>query len=625
MRFERARCPECVRVMALFGLLDGAAAEHGLEEVMKKSLLLLITLCSVCLLDACGGGGSSSGGGGNLAATHFSLTAPAAVSAGSTFSVTVTALDAANNVATGYSGIVNFTSSDGPLGFGDLMLTGATGTFPLSLRTAGTQTITATDVAKPTITGTSSSITVTIEVARLQVSVPTGRGPAAFYNFTFTAGAPLNFTVTALDGLGQVFPGYTGTVSFSSTDGQAVLPTSSNLTNGTGSFSAAFKTTGNQTITATDTATNSIDGTSISIHVVAPPSGFTPTGGMRIPREYHTMTVLNDGKVLVVGGMVWFVPMIPGGCDNNICFALTALASGEIFDPAAGTFTSTGQMSVNRVFHTATLLGDGRVLVTGGDDRYTNTYDTAEIFDPSAGVFTPTGNMLYARSGHTATLLADGKVLLAGGYGGNGTYPLAAELFDPGTGLFTATGPMTITRVGRPTATLLSDGRVLIAGGGTTAGAVALTAELFDPVAGTFTPTGSMSAAHGIATLLKTGQVLMTGGGTATAELFDPKTGTFAPAGSMGTMLGGATATLLPNGKVLVTGGLDASNLEVATAEVFDPASATFSAAGNMEVERTGHAAVLLTNGKVLITGGVNSDNAGQKRINTLASAELFP
>lgn len=204
---------------------------------MKKSPLFLISLCSLCLLNACGGGGSSSGGGGgNTAATHFSLTAPAAVSAGATFSVTVTALDSANNVATGYSGIVNFTSTDGQFGLsGGQALIGATGTFPLTLRSAGSQTITATDVAKPTITGTTSSIAVTIEVARLTVAVPTGRGAAA-YNYTFTAGAPLNFTVTALDGLGNVFPGYTGKVSFASTDGQAVLPTSSNLTNGTGPF-----------------------------------------------------------------------------------------------------------------------------------------------------------------------------------------------------------------------------------------------------------------------------------------------------------------------------------------------------------------------------------------------------
>jgi Galactose oxidase, central domain len=592
---------------------------------VKPSVLLLTLISSVYLLNACGGGGSSSGGGGDLAATHFSVTAPATVSAGSDFSLTVTALDAANNVATDYSGKVTFTSSDGHAALPSSLptLVGGTGTFTVALSSVGKQTITATDLANSTITGVTGSITVAIVATRFNVYVPVARNPAAIYNFTFTAGAPLNFTVTAFDGLGNIFPGYTGKVNFTSTDGQAVLPTSSNLTNGTGSFSAALKTTGNQTITATDTATASITGTSISIHVVAPPSGFTPAGRMQNSRQYHTMTLLKDGKVLVVGGMDWFAPVNQGGCPVRICFILTALASAEIFDPAAGTFTSTGGMSANRVFHTATLLDDGGVLVTGGDDRYTNTYDTAEIFDPSTGVFTLTGTMLYARSGHTATLLANGKVLLAGGAGAQGIAPLSAELFDPATGLFTATGAMITTRIGH-SATLLSDGKVLLAGGAS-AGESSLTAELFDPATGTFAPTGTMSAYHSNATLLKTGLVLMTGGGTATAELFDPKTGTFAPAGSLGTMLGGATATLLPNGKVLVTGGLDANDFEIAAAEMFDPASATFTPAGNMEVERTAQAAVLLTNGDVLITGGANSDNVDQKRLNTLASAELFP
>jgi hypothetical protein len=593
--------------------------------IVKPSFVVLTLISSVCLLHACGGStASTAGGGGNLVATHFSLTAPTTVSAGTNFSLTVTALDAANNVVTGYSGMVNFTSTDSqfpsPGGQG---LVGGTGTFTLSLRSAGSQTITATDISKPTITGVTGSITVEIEVAHLRVSVPTGRSPAAVYNFTFTAGAPLNFTVTVFDGLGNVFPGYTGKVSFTSTDGQALLPSSSNLTNGTGSFSAVFKTTGNQTITATDTATSSLVATSISIHVVAPASGFTPAGRMQNPREDHTMTVLNDGKVLVAGGMVWFAPQNQDGCLLSVCFVLSALASAEIFDPAAGTFTSTAAMTANRVFHTATLLGDGRVLVAGGDDRHTNTYDTAEIFDPSTGVFTLTGNMVYARSGHTATLLASGKVLLAGGAGAQAVAPLSEELFDPATGQFAATGSMITTRV-RHTATLLSDGRVLIAGG-TDAGSSVLTAELFDPNTGTFTTTGTMSSYHSVATLLTTGLVLMTGGATAAAELYDPKAGTFSLTGSMGTMLGGATATLLANGKVLVTGGLDANNLEVATAELFDPTNGTFSPAGNMEIERVEHAAILLTNGSVLITGGVNSDNADHKRLNTLPLAELFP
>jgi hypothetical protein len=595
---------------------------------MKKSLLLLILMCSLCFLNGCGGGSSTPLPPPPSVATHFSVTAPATADTGIVFNFTVTALDAANNVATSYSGMVHFTSTDSQAILpSNPTLAGGTGTFTAKLETDGSQTITATDMGKTTITGVTNSISVATVASRFLVTVPLARTAWSYYNFTVTAGTVLNFKVTALDGSGEPFLGYTGTVSFTSTDGQAELPASSTLTNGTGTFSGAFKTTGNQTITATDTATSSIVGTSISIHVLAPASGFTPTDRMLNARQFHTATLLNDGRVLVAGGMNW-TPVqtrqpVPGCPSPNFCFVLIPLASAEIFDPAKGAFTLTGEMSATRVFHTATLLGDGRVLITGGDDRYTNTYDSAEIFDPSTGIFTPTGNMVYARSAHTATLLTNGKVLLAGGAGAHAIAPLSAELFDPATGQFTATGSMITTRFDH-TATLLSDGTVLLAGG-ITAGGPAATAELFDPATGTFTTTGSMSVYHSNATLLKSGLVLMTGGGSATAELFDPKAGTFGPTGRMGTMLGGGTATLLASGKVLVTGGIDADNNEVATAEMFDPANGTFSAAGNMEIERLEHAAILLTNGKVLITGGVNSDNADHKRLNSLVSAELFP
>jgi hypothetical protein len=591
---------------------------------VRPSTLFLTLICSLCLLNACGG----SSGGGNLlppvVATHFTIIAPAAVTSGSTFGFTVVALDAVNTQASSYSGTVHFTSTDGQsLLPANSTLTGGSGQFSATLETNGSQTITATDMGQTMIAGVTNPIRVSAAAAtRFIFSAP----------FSVTAGTAFHFTVTALDGSGGTFAGYTGTVSFTSSDGQAELPANSTLTNGTGTFLGTLKTPGNQTITATDTATASITGTLTSIHVLAPASGFTPTGSMQNARESHTATLLNDGKVLVAGGMHW-ASVPPQLCfPGSRCFRLSALASVEIFDPATGAFTSTGQMSATRVFHTATLLGDGRVLVTGGDDRYGTTFGTAEIFDTSTGLFTPTGNMVIARSGHTATLLANGKVLLAGGDGANGNVPLTAELFDPATGQFTLTGNMNTARFFH-TATLLNDGKVLLAGGDTGTAGSTPTAELFDPVTGTFTPTGSMSVAHSRATLLKSGAVLMTGGGgsdgiTATAELFDPTKGTFAPTGSMSTVRAGHTATLLLNGKVLVTGGIDKNgtiaNIHyLSTAEIFDPASGTFTVAGNMETERSDHAAILLLNGMVLITGGINADNA--EYLNSLGSTELFP
>ena len=595
---------------------------------MRRSLSLVGLICTVYLLNSCGGmngiGGNSTNSGGGVnppppgPATHFSVSTPTSVTSGSSFNLSVTALDASNNVATSYSGVVHFTSSDGQAVLPpDSTLASGTGMLPATLQTVGSQTITATDMGQKTITGVTSPIIVLpAAAASFTVSTP----------FSATAGTAFTFNVIALDSLGAAFPGYTGTVSFTSSDGQAVLPANSTLTNGKGTFSGTLKTVGNQTITATDTASASVTGTSSPIHVLAAASGFTPTGSMLHTRESHTATILNDGTVLVAGGMHWALAV--GGCPifGRNCLTLTALDSAEIYDPAAGTFQATGGMSARRVFHTATALADGRVLITGGDDRYGTTYSTAEIFDPATDTFTPTGNMVMPRSAHTATLLNNGKVLLAGGDGANGTVPSTAELFDPATGEFSPTGNMTVARFFQ-TATLLSDGRVLLAGGDTS-GATA-TAELYDPLTGKFTATGSMAVTRTghRATLLNNGKVLMTGGtspgGTVTAELFDSATGTFMSTGSMVTERELHTATLLSNGKVLLTGGIDPNGINLATAELYDPANGTFSAAGNMETERTEHAATLLLTGEVLITGGINTDSIQQ--LNSLGSAELYP
>jgi len=588
---------------------------------VKTSLWVLTLVCCGYFLNACGGGSTTPPP--PPPATHFSIFNPVSVATGENFTITVTAVDAANKQVPSYSGTVHFTSTDAQAVLpADSTLTGGTGTFSATLKTAGNQTITATDMAHTTIAGNTGPINVSAIPTSFMVDAP----------MLVTGGTLFNFTVTALANSQTTVIGYSGTVSFTSSDAQAVLPPNSTLTNGTGTFSATLRTPGDQTITATDTAI-SIFGRA-STHVRARASGFTPTGNMKSAREEHTATLLNDGKVLVVGGTQWTEILNNGGsCPQmaRICPVLDVLPTAELYDPAAGVFTLTGSMSVKRVAHTATLLPDGTVLIAGGTDRNGTTYDTAEIFNPSTGTFTGTnGNMVYARSGHTATLLATGKVLLAGGT--TGDLP-TAELYDPATGKFTSTNRNMIAARSFHTATLLSDGRVLLAGGETdTPGGLTpvATAELYDPGSDTFTATANMAFARTghRATLLPSGMVLISGGAFSgnsppSAELFNPANGTFAPTGSMVTERAGHTATLLTSGKVLVTGGVSSGNNPLATAELFDPASATFEPAGNMETEREGHAATLLTNGTVLITGGINADNAF--KLNSLATAELFP
>jgi hypothetical protein len=182
-------------------------------------------------------------------------------------------------------------------------------------------------------------------------------------------------------------------------------------------------------------------------------------------------------------------------------------------------------------------------------------------------------------------------------------------------GIFAPNGNMTTVRH-EHTATLLPSGKVLIAGGETSRpvgemGIVDVTAstELYDPATGTFTATDDMTTARyqHTATLLPGGKVLITGGlgnsppvETTSAELYDPAAGTFSATGSMTVARQSYTATLLGNGKVLIAGGVNVG----ASAELYDPATGTFAATGNMTNGMADHTATLLPSGKVLLAGG---------------------
>ena len=364
-----------------------------------------------------------------------------------------------------------------------------------------------------------------------------------------------------------------------------------------------------------------IESSSASSTPDASPAGtWTATGSMiEVRANLTAATLLPDGTVLVAGG------------DGST----GPLASAEVYDPSTGSWTATGSMTEARSQYTATLLPGGKVLVAGGNGS-SGLLASAELYDPGSGSWTATGSMIEARYAHTATLLSDGTVLVAGGAAiftdgdVSGPAPLAsAELYDPSTGSWTVTASMNEARF-LHTATLLRDGKVLVVGGDSSLG---LLAELYDPRNGSWTVTGSMHAgrADHAATLLPDGTVLVAGGSgilpsgapgvVASAELFDPGSGTWTATASMITARSEYTATLLPDGTVLVAGGNSGSSVIglLASAELYDPGSGTWTAAGSMIEARYGHMATLLRDGTVLVAGGFSPP------INEpLASAELY-
>jgi hypothetical protein len=234
-----------------------------------------------------------------------------------------------------------------------------------------------------------------------------------------------------------------------------------------------------------------------------------------------------------------------------------------------------------------------------------------------AGAWFTKPPLITERELHTATLLANGKVLVAGG-----TDSLNAELYDPATGVTVATSPMNVPRYGH-TATLLRDGRVLVAGGynheGLPDSSCLGSAELYDPATGLWTPTAPLKfprACHTM-TLLPNGKVLVAGGvrfvggSIDSVELFDPAEGTWTVTASLAAHRYNHTATLLPNGKVLVAGGsvgsLPPPGPDLAGAELYDPLFETWTPTGPLNCPRQDHTATLLPDGTVLVAGGARN------------------
>jgi hypothetical protein len=340
--------------------------------------------------------------------------------------------------------------------------------------------------------------------------------------------------------------------------------------------------------------------------------------------------------------------LLIGGSQLSNGAGTTPLNTAVLYGADSNQFVGVSQMMQPRAYHTSTALQDGTILVAGGISGADNStaLATAELYDPAVASFSSisggancpgaAGCMITAGSARVATRLADGKVLITGGVSADQACLASAEVYDPATRTFSAAGSMTSGRCYH-TATLLPTGDVLVTGGTSdlAIAAIVTTAELYSPTANTFTLTGNPATPTYAGTATFTGdEVLLNGGNdangaSASAQLYSPASGTFSSIGNMNSPRSRHTSTLLQDGRVLVAGGIDAQVQNLATAEIYDPATRTFTllsggatcpgASGCLLTARVDHTDTLLIDGRVFLSGGVDSSQT-----NALRTTEIF-
>jgi len=317
-----------------------------------------------------------------------------------------------------------------------------------------------------------------------------------------------------------------------------------------------------------------------------PCAGWTQAASLPEARTLHTAALLTDGKVLVTGGA--------DETDNT-------LATTRIFDPATNTWaTNLGMMLMPHESFTATVMDDGRVLAVGGNS-FSPTAQT-EIF--SAKVWGDGGTLTTARAGHTATLLEDGRVLVTGGGGGSVTLR-SSEIFDPAVDAWAAGPDMPNAHANHATVRL-ADGRVLVCGGSDSNGSASPNVDIYQPANNDWVQAAPMSTGRyrHTATLLSDGTVLVVGGfNDDSAEHYDPETDKWT---SAGTLAGGRynhTASLLSDGRVIVVGGYNSAEFKLKRVEAFD-SSTGWSEIVSLPTAVEEHTATVLNDGTLLVIGG---------------------
>ncbi|HEX3224465.1 MAG TPA: invasin domain 3-containing protein [Gaiellaceae bacterium] len=461
---------------------------------------------------------------GPAGASTLAFTAPASVAAGGAFSATVTALDAYGNTATGYTGTIHFTGGGINATLpSDYTFTGGdngvhTFTNGVTLTQAGSRTITATDTVTGSITGTSSTITVGASATELEISAPASA----------TAGSAFDVTVTAKDSFGNVAVGYTGTVHFTGGGSGAVLPSNYTFTgadNGVHTFTngATLTQAGNRTITATDTVTGSITGTSSAIAVSA--SGATtltvtaPASATAGTAFSTTVTAL-DVYGNTATGYTGTVHFTGGGTGATLPSNYTFVGgdNGTHTFTNGVTLTAAGNRSITATdTNTGSITGTSSSISVSpaGASTLTATAPGAATAG-SAFSLTVTAKDAY---GNVATGYA-GTVHLTGG-GTSPTLPSDYTFIGGDSGMHTFTNGVTLTQSGSRTVTATdtvtgsitgTSGTIAVSPAG--ASTLAVTAPASATAGTAFSVTVTAKDAYGNTATGYTGTVTFSGGGT---------------------------------------------------------------------------------------------------------------
>lgn len=341
-------------------------------------------------------------------------------------------------------------------------------------------------------------------------------------------------------------------------------------------------------------ATLAVNGGTIELSVDAGEAGgdallvdpaWTTAGWLSGPRQYHTATLLGNGKVLVAGGV------------DLVANAPTSDA--ELYDPVTNTWTAAQAMLTSRANHTATLLTNGKVLVAGGYGPGV-FLASAELYDPATNVWQSAGAMSFGRDEHITVRLTDGRVLAVGGRSLTALEGIAdVDLYDPATNSWAPAAPLSIPRH-EHFAVLLGDGRVLT-GAGYGAG---FSTEIYDPITDTWSFSGN---AYGWGrfpkpVVLGDGRVVVTNGEWNTTKLYNPANDSWDAGPTMNHAHPTGPATLLGDGRVLVAGGGGSK-----AAELLDPGANAWTLAEPMAWSRSNHTLTQLLDGTVLAVGSASN------------------